>query len=74
MSWNYRVTRHAVKDEVAYEIREVYYDDDGRIKLWSTDAMAPFGETKQGLLDNLQQMALAVLRPVLDLDAVEVGE
>lgn len=71
MSWNYRVTRRTVQDEVAYEIREVYYSVDGKIKMWSTHAMAPFGETKDELKQNLEQMMSCLTEPVLDLDTDE---
>lgn len=64
MSWNYRICKD--KDG-NHQIHEVYYDDDGTINLWTLNAIAPTGETKDELLENLVQMMVASGQPVVDL-------
>lgn len=64
--WNYRVT---YDDDVLphYEVREVYYDDDGAVAGWTEQPMAPFGENLDELRDDLAKMQEALNRPVLDI-------
>lgn len=73
MSWNYRVVRESVpvlgtsESEDVFTIREIYYDDDGRPELWSSDACHPQGETFNELCDDLGFMFRALGEPVLEM-------
>jgi hypothetical protein len=88
MSWNYRVLRTKVTWKVdyedttseefyyEYEIREVYYDGDGNVEGVTVKPSSPYGNCKEELAEDLELMALALSKPVLELingKYVEVG-
>lgn len=67
-NWNYRVVRKpGFANEPYYEIHEVYYNEDGTIKYWSSDPMTPFGETPEELELDVTRMLKAFIRPLLKL-------
>lgn len=70
MSWNYRVVEVKPKH---FELREVYYADDGETYGWTKEAAVPFGESLEELTEDLRYMMLALTQPVLAL-VPEVGE
>lgn len=78
MSWNYRVMRikgelipgHPGTEEAFYRIHEVYYEGDTP-NAWSTDPMAPYGDTVEDLQADIQLMMKAFDQPVLDLEELE---
>jgi hypothetical protein len=89
MPWNYRIvktqyniTLSRKKDpfiEEVFTIREVYYDDEGHIILWSSGetGIAPQGTTQDELRDDLYKMLEAFTKPVLtplDLPGYEYDE
>lgn len=77
MTWNHRVIKHEKDGEVWYTLHEVFYDDDGSIKGWTQDAIAPLSETRDGLYWVLDKMREAVAKPVLKEDgekAIEIVE
>ena len=67
MRWNHRAMR-TVHDngEVAYSIREVFYDDDGTIEGWTAEPMDPHGETLDELRADLVRMLACLGKPVMD--------
>ena len=69
MGWNYRMTRHNTSWGTSYEIREIYYDKQGKVQSWTQYPIAAFGETEEELAHCLAQMASAIGEPVLDLDS-----
>lgn len=71
MYWNYRVTRRHFDEEELLEIREVYYEDDGKIANWTLDPMRPHGETLEELQDDLAHMREALSREVLEFDKLD---
>jgi hypothetical protein len=78
MSWNHRITRRSVPagdgsedTEHVYEIREVYYDDEGKVKGWTEEPVAPHGESVRDLLDDLAIMGRVATRPIFDIDKRE---
>lgn len=73
MTWNHRVVRSvsAVDGTVAYTIREVFYEDDGKVSGWTADAIEPHGETLDELRQNIARMAECTDRPVLDEDELQ---
>jgi len=40
MSWNYRVIFRQHEEDYVLQVHEVYYDDDGKITLWSEKPVA----------------------------------
>lgn len=67
LGWNYRVIRKQVEiDYYQYEIHEVYYDDDGTIESWTEQPIAPFGESFLELQNDLNYMAKATQKPILE--------
>ncbi len=65
-SWDYRFVRRVVDEEETVHIHEVYYDEAGRITMWSQESVAPQGEDPDGLVADLELMAEAAEKPVLD--------
>lgn len=82
MSWNYRVTktlvpmgdREVYENHEIFEIREVFYKDDGSIRAWSRDAVKPFGESLAELRDDLVKFDRAIQMPIIDLSGPEPVE
>ena len=68
MYWNHRVIKRYYKksDTVAYQIHEVYYEDDGAIKSWTDSPVEPFGETVEELQGDIRYFAEAFQKPVLE--------
>jgi hypothetical protein len=56
MSWNYRIFRHSNKHVCYYQIHEAYYDDSGKVELWTENSASPFGETVEELLNDTRMM------------------
>ena len=83
--WNYRigVKKHKYNsinddginepfEDLEYGLVECYYDDEGNIKFTTERFIEPFGETKEGLIENLEMMLKDAKKdaPVLDLEKV----
>lgn len=66
MSWNHRVTRKMIRGAPLFEIREVYYLDEGKLG-WTASAVYPSGDTLDELKADFETMALAFEKPVLDI-------
>lgn len=66
-TWNYRVIKTAdnVSDTI-YQIKEVYYDEDGNIHQWSVQPDAAGGEDLDGLKYDLLHQLEALDKPVLE--------
>jgi hypothetical protein len=56
MKWNYRPCKVVYKEGVNWEIKEVYYDDEGKVGSWSEDAARPIGDTPEELKADLRRM------------------
>lgn len=64
--WNYRVVCRAEDDEFVYEIREVYYNEDGSIEGWTERGSTPAGNTIEELRSDLAKMVGAAFnKPAL---------
>lgn len=64
MSWNYRTVRCTESDAVFYEIKEVYYNEQGLPNGYCDADL--FGETLEELKDVFDMMKLALEKPILD--------
>jgi hypothetical protein len=69
VSWNYRLTVETVDDEEVWALREIYYDDDGNVTLWSQDPVGAVGDSWMECADTLARMAAVIGYPAYDLDA-----
>ena len=66
MHWNYRVFKFADRcAEEAFEIREVYYDDQGNPTGYTEGESAPLGMTIDELRSDLGYMLRALDKPIL---------
>jgi hypothetical protein len=70
-TWNYRVMRKKYEDEYTYEIYEVYYNEEGKALLSTEKPIAPLGMDFDELIEDLQMMANALGKPVLDYETRE---
>ena len=71
--WKYQATHRTVRGEDVFEVREVFpaWGERGET-LWTQEAVAAFGETKDELIECLRMMLADVLEfAVLDLDEVD---
>lgn len=64
MTWNYRVCKSEID---GYGIYEVYYREDGSIRAWSEDAIEPYGETFEELVEDFKYMSGAFAKEVIEL-------
>lgn len=65
MSWNYRVVKTTVDGEDSYGIHEVYYDEEGKPKMFSADPCPVFSETLEGLEEEISRIRAALGRSAL---------
>ena len=69
MIWNYRIThRPKTVPLEGYQIREVYYDDEGRVAFYTKDPVTAFGDIPDELYENYCEMMKAFDREPLNLD------
>ena len=73
MSWNYRVVKETYRkgtatEEVGYEIREAYYNEDGTIWGITEDSKGLYGESLDDLKKGCHLMALSLDKDIIDLD------
>ncbi len=67
MTWNYRIT----KIDGFYSIREVYYDEEGKIESWTEDSVGIGGEFLEELKSDFEYYKKAFEKEVIDLDLLE---
>ena len=65
MSWNYRVVQQGPSLDETYAIHEVYYHEDGRPRSAALRPADAFSGSLEGLRWQLEQMTLALDKPVL---------
>lgn len=76
MSWNYRITtrlythKYLHEPETLYEVREVYYDDNGDIVNFAEQPEV-IGHSLQEVKDTLQRMIECCEKPIIDYNTGE---
>jgi len=83
MTWNYRLCKHKVKirdkEYTIYDIRDVYYNEDGSIYAYSEEktpleSTLDYDETEKDAIKtfkfDLTKMLECISKPVLDLDII----
>lgn len=73
MNWNYRLCKVIFdkgeeSEEVSYEIREAYYNDDGSIWAVTDQAVGIYGDTVETAKRSYEWVGLAYQKEVIDLD------
>lgn len=68
MSWNHRVLAHTDKDEIYYQIHEVYYDQDGKPDGYTADAIGIGGETLEEISLTLDRMKECIGKPIISAE------
>lgn len=68
MIWTYRIFRD---QSGRYSIREVYYENDGRLITYGKNPVTPVGASLEDLMQMVQWFRNAFDSPVLSLEAVE---
>jgi hypothetical protein len=70
-SWDYRVVEHGAEGVGTwYELAEVYYNDDGEIDGWC-GVSGPYGDDVADLTEDVNAMAFAVRRPILQIEDLD---
>lgn len=72
-TWNYRLCKVTYNkgeesEEVSYEIREAYYNDDGSIWAVTDDAVGIYGDTPETAKRTYVWVGLAYEKEIIDLD------
>lgn len=65
MTWNYRVFEVKYHNETYYELREVYYDEQGEVIGYTPEGTSPLSEDMIGLQQDMDHMLLALDKPIL---------
>jgi len=68
MSWNYRILAHKHKDEMYFEIHEVYYDDKGNANGYSANGISVGAGSLEGINWVLNKMKECADKPILLAD------
>ena len=68
VSWNYRVVHRPGSEDTCYSIHEVYYDDEGRVTLYSVAAIAAMGDTVEEC-----QYDLSLMHDAFNLDPLNLN-
>jgi len=71
VSWNYRVAHRPGSPDNSYGIHEVYYDEEGRITLYSVASIAAFGDTFEECECDMSLMHDAFNTEALNLNHVD---
>jgi len=71
VSWNYRVAFRPNSEDTSYSIHEVYYDEEGRVTLYSVAAIAALGDTVEECQVDLSLMHDAFNHDALNLNYVD---
>lgn len=73
MAWNYRIVKKQLKDEIYFEVCEVYYDEKGKPGSWSWGHNVLGGESMEDLKDTMNKIQEAMKRPVLEIVGDDEG-
>lgn len=66
--WNYRVLAFKEEDETFFQVRDVYYDDEGKPNGYSSVSSNISSDTVEGLKQNLKRIEECFEKPTLSGD------
>ncbi len=69
-TWSYRMLRTMEGDEEMFVIVEAFFDRNGDVAGWTSEAAAPSGETPEIVRMDLEAMLKAIDEPPLDGESV----
>lgn len=67
MSWNYRIMKHEVREQVYYAIHEVYYDTDGKLG-YTAAPIDLTGDNLAELESSYKMIGEAFNKPILNYE------
>lgn len=71
MTWNYRICHRPSVTGGGFSIHEVYYDSEGRIKMYTERPVPPFGDIPDELYEDMCMMMDAFDKEPLNLDHID---
>lgn len=71
MTWNYRICFRPSDRGAGFNIHEVYYGENGEIKLYTQRPVGPWGDSPAELYDTMKMMMDSFDKDVLDLDDLD---
>jgi hypothetical protein len=71
MTWNYRICFRPTNRAAGFNIHEVYYGEQGEIKLYTARPIEPWGDSPDELYTTLKMMMDSFDKDVLDLDDLD---
>lgn len=74
MPWNHRVIKRFIHGLKTFEIHEVHYDDDHKIKAWTKESISPFGNDLEELKESFEMQKRAFEKPVLEIVLIDGEE
>lgn len=67
MTWDNRVIKKTgAKGSEFYEVHEVFYDDEGKVIMYTEEPVSPFGLTVRELEEDYERIGEAFKAPVLE--------
>ena len=70
--WNYRIAHRPKSDPLlGYMIYEVFYDQDGKVKMYTANPISPFGDIPDELYEDMFNMMRAFDEEPLNLDYID---
>ena len=78
MTWNYRICREVFTTgngkEEYYSIKEVYYDEEGKVKYYTENPAGIGGYTVEEIISSLEKIKLALDKDIVDIPAGNLTE
>ena len=74
--WNHRLVlkKGEGKENVVFEVHEVYYSEEGEIESWTERAIGPYGESENEAFQDACNIVKAFQKPILALDIQDGNE
>lgn len=74
MTWNHRVCKKTEGTDVLFGFHEAYYNKAGEVAAITAEPIRIFSESVEDLQIILDRLAIAMSKPVLDMDTIVYAE
>lgn len=78
MTWNYRLCKYTYKkdsyEEIYYEIREIYYNENGDICAVTENPAGLLAESPEEMKEVLKRIGIALEKDIVDLDTIKFAD